>query len=134
MIGSTQLISVAKMIARMDQGHGLVDRILFAIPLAFCPTVSEIETANDHLATVVVTDFQELYQNINDIDKHSEYAFDEEGRPLLREKMDHFAAEVNKAIREGKVPPKSKTPELILRIACTLHMFNHAMNKLLAGV
>ena len=134
LLGSTQLINAAKMIARMDQGYGLVDRILFAIPLAFRPTVSEMEAANDQLDTEVVTDFQELYQNINDIDENTEFAFDEEGRLLLREKMDHFVAEVNEAIREGKVPPKSKTPELIPRIACALHVFNHAMNELLAGV
>ena len=124
LLGSTQLINAAKMIARMDQGHGLVDRILFALPLAFRPTVSEMEAANDHLDTELVTDFQELYQNIHDIEENTEFAFDEEGRLLLREKMDHFVAEVNEAIREGKVPPKSKTPELISRIACALHMFN----------
>jgi len=48
--------------------------------------------------------------------------------------MDHFVAEVNEVIREGKVPPKSKTPELIPRIACALHVFNHTRNELLAGV
>jgi len=42
--------------------------------------------ANDHLATKIVTDFQELYQNINDIEENTEFAFDEEGRLLLREK------------------------------------------------
>ena len=80
------------MIARMDQGHGLVDRILLAIPLAFRPTLSEMETVNDHLATEVVSDFQGLFQNINDIEENTEFAFDEEGRLLLREKMDHFVA------------------------------------------
>lgn len=48
--------------------------------------------------------------------------------------MDQFVAEVNEAIRDGKVLPKSKTAELIPRIACALHVFNHAMEELLAGV
>ncbi|CAH3184508.1 unnamed protein product, partial [Porites lobata] len=37
LLGSTQLVNAAKLIARMDQGHGLVDRILLATPLAFRP-------------------------------------------------------------------------------------------------
>lgn len=32
------------------------------------------------------------------------------------------------------MPPKSKTPELIPRIATALHVFNHVMAELLAGV
>ena len=42
--------------------------------------------------------------------------------------------QVNDAIREGKVPPKSKHPELVHRKVCTLHIFNHAITDLLAGV
>ncbi|KAJ7323388.1 hypothetical protein OS493_031863 [Desmophyllum pertusum] len=47
--------------------------------------------------------------------------------------MDHFVSEVNEAIREGKVLPKSKMAELIPRIATLLHVFNHSMVQLLAG-
>ena len=118
----------------MDQGHGLVDRILLATPLAFRPTLTEMEAATDQLSTEVVSDFSELFENINGIDESVEFVFDDEGKELLREKMDEFVAEVNEAIRDGKVPPKSKTPELIPRIACALHVFNHAMEELLAGV
>ena len=31
----------------MDQGHGLVDRILLATPIAFRPTLTEMEAATD---------------------------------------------------------------------------------------
>lgn len=48
--------------------------------------------------------------------------------------MDQFVEEVNEVIREGKVPPKSKTPELIPRLACALYVFNHIMGELLASV
>ena len=134
LLGSTQLVNAAKLIARMDQGHGLVDRILLATPLAFRPTLTEMEAATDQLSTEVVSDFSELFENINGIDESVEFVFDDEGKELLREKMDEFVAEVNEAIRDGKVPPKSKTPELIPRIACALHVFNHGMEELLAGV
>ena len=57
LLGSTQLVNTAKLIARIDQGHGLVDRILFAIPLAFRPTLTEMEAATDQLSFEVVSDF-----------------------------------------------------------------------------
>ena len=133
-LSSTQLFNPAKLIARMDHGHGLVDRILLATPLAFRPTLTEMETASDQIATEVVSDFNELFLNINDIEDNVEFAFDDQGKEFLRETMDQFVDEVNNAIRQGKVPPKSKTPELIPRLACALHVFNHVMGELLADV
>ena len=134
LLGSTQLVNAAKLIARMDQGHGLVDRILLATPLALRPTLTEMEAATDQLSTEVVSEFSELFENINKIEQNVEFVFDGEGKELLREKMDQFVAAVNEAIRDGKVPPKSKTPELIPRVACALHVFNHVLEQLLAGV
>ena len=134
LLGSTQLVNAAKSIARMNQGHGLVDRILLATPLALCPTLTQMENATDQLSTEVVSNYTELFKNINGVDENVEFIFDDEGKELLREKMDQFVAEVNEAIREGKVPPKLKTPELIPRVACALQVFNHAMTELLTGV
>ncbi|KAK2555168.1 hypothetical protein P5673_023144, partial [Acropora cervicornis] len=56
--------------------------------------------------------------------------FSEQSNPskytiLLREPLDCFVAEVNNAIREGRVSPK---------IAWTLHVFNHSMKQMLIGV
>ena len=130
LLRSTQLINAAKFIAPMDQGHGLIERIL----LAFRPVLTEMEAASDQLSTELVSDFSELFQNIAAAGDNAEFVFDNEGKELLREKMDQFVSEVNEAIREGKVPPKSKMPELIPRIACALHVFNHTMTELLAGV
>lgn len=64
LLGSTQLVNAAKLIARMDQGHGLVDRILVATPLAFRPTLTKMETATDQLYTEVVSDFSELFEKM----------------------------------------------------------------------
>ena len=128
LLGSTQLVNTAKLIARMDQGHSLVDRIPLATPL------TEMEAATDQLDTEVVSDFSELFENINGINESVEFVFDHEGKELLIEKMDQFVVDVNEAIRDGKVPPKSKTPELVPRIACALHVFNQAVEQLLSGV
>lgn len=51
--GSTQLFNAAQLMARMDQGHGLVDRILLAILLAFSPTLTEMEATSDLIGTDV---------------------------------------------------------------------------------
>jgi len=112
-LGSIQLLNAAKLIAKMDHGHGLIDRILFATPLAFRPTLSKMEAAKTDLSTEVISDFDELFQNIHNIDHNTEYTSDEDAIALLRETIDQFVAEVNDAIQDGKVPPKSKTPELI---------------------
>ena len=132
-LGSTQLSNVAKIIARMDHGHGLVDRFLIATPLAYRPTLTEMEMASDHLSTEVVENFEECFKNI--YEQHTvHFSFSKATQQLLRENIDQFVGEVNEAIREGKVPPKSKVPELIPRVATALHVFNHTMEGLLTGV
>ena len=112
-LGSTQLLNAAKLTAKMDHGHRLIDRILFATPLAFRSTLFEMEAAKTDLSTEVISDFDELFQNIHNIDHNTEYTFDEDAIALLRETIDQFVTEVNDIIQDGKVPPKSKTPELI---------------------
>ena len=132
-LGSTQLLHVAKLIAKMDHRHGLVDRFLFAIPLAFRPTLTEMETAANHLSTEVIEDFQECFKNIHK-NGQLQLILEPNAQQLLRDNIDQFVAEVNEAIRDGKVLPKSKMPELVPRVAAALHVFNHTMSELLAGV
>lgn len=132
-LGSTQLLNVAKLIAKMDHGHGLEDRLLFAIPLAFRPTLTEMETAANYLSTEVMENFDECFKNIYD-NGQLHFTFEQDAQQLLRENIDQFVSEVNEAIRDGKVPPKSKMPELVPRVAAAMHVFNHTMTELLAGV
>ena len=67
-LGSTQLQNAAKLIAKMDHGHGLVDRMLIATPLAYRPTLSEMEKATQQLSTV--EDFAEYFQNVSETAEH----------------------------------------------------------------
>ena len=117
----------------MDHGHGLVDHFLFAIPLAFRPTLTEMETAANHLSTEVIEDFHEHFKNIHD-NGQLQFTFEPNAQQLLRDNIVQFVAKVNEAIREGKVPPKSKMPELVPRVVAALHVFNLTMTELLAGV
>lgn len=73
---------MAQLIAKMDYAHGLIDRILIAIPLAFRPTLSEMETAANDLSTEVVN---ELFQIINSIEENTKFTFDEDAFQLLNE-------------------------------------------------
>lgn len=102
------------------------------LPGAYRPTLSEMETAADQLSTEVVDNFEEYFAKINGIEP-LHFTFEEDARLLLWETIDEFVGEVNTAIQQGQVPPKSKMPELIPRVPTALHVFNHTMEALLEG-
>ena len=129
-LGSMQLLNVAKLIATMDHGHGLVDRMLFTIPLALGPTLTQMESATQQLSTEVVEDFNKCFENITKTSLQLRFYFSEGAQAILRENTDQFVSDVNDAIREGKVPTKSKLPELLPRMATALHVFEHAAARL----
>lgn len=93
-----------------------------------------METAADQLSTEVVDTFEEYFANVNETVDQLHFTFAEDAKLLSRETIHDFVAEVNTAIRQGQVPPKSKMPEVIPRVASALHVFNHTMEELLAGV
>ena len=130
---STQLLNARNLIAKMDH-NGLVDRILFATPLAYRPMLSEMETAKAQLSREIVDDFQELFHNIHATERNTEFYFSHDAKELHREKMYQFVEDVNEAIREGKVSTKTKMPELMPRLAVPFNVFNHAMTNLLSGL
>ena len=133
-LGSTPLQNATKLTAKMDHGHGLVDRTLIATPLAYRPTLSEMERATQQLSTEVVEDFAEYFQNISETAEHIHFTLSKDAKLTYCKTVDQFVVEVSTAIQQGKVPSKSKIPELVPRVATALHVFNHTMNKLLSGV
>ena len=82
----------------MDHGHGLVDRLLFGIPLALRPTLTAMETAANHLST-------ESFKDIHD-NGQLQFTCEPNAQQLLWDDIDHFVAEFKEAIRDDKVPPK----------------------------
>ena len=120
-LGSTQLLNAPKIITKMDHGHGLVDRMLSAIPLALRPTLTQMESVTQQLST---EDFNECFKNISNTSLQLRFYFSKEVQELLRENIDQFVSAVNDTIREGKVPIKSKLLELLPRMATALHKFN----------
>ncbi|EDO42286.1 predicted protein [Nematostella vectensis] len=115
-LGSTQITNAARLIARMNFGHGLIDRFLVSAPMALRPTLNEIETAKENLREEVTSDFGDVFANIKLAENEVVYTFDANGKQALRGSIERFVEEVNDAILSGRVPPKSKTPELVPRL------------------
>jgi hypothetical protein len=102
-LGCTQIPNVAKLITRMDNGQGLVDRFLVAVPLALCPTSAEVETDRAYLSTEPDDAIKQTFQSISDCQQNqtTPYTFDEDAKQLLKLLKDTFIAEVNEAIQDG---------------------------------
>ncbi|KXJ26071.1 hypothetical protein AC249_AIPGENE6482 [Exaiptasia diaphana] len=96
-LGSMQLRNAANIIARMDHGHGLVDRFLVTTPLALRPTLTEIEQANEYIKTEPIDSFLQYFQAVDNIDYNMTYAFNDDANALLRDCMNQFVNEVNEA-------------------------------------
>ena len=99
----------------MDQGHGLLDRFLVAIPLALRPTPEQLDDAQRRLDEMAFNDFQPLFDAI--FVAHTNiirvYKLDDQCVTIHRNLLRDFAAEVNEEILHGNMPPKSKKTEII---------------------
>ena len=132
-LGSTQMPLMAKLVTRMDQGHGLLDRFLFAIPMCLRPTEDETENAIEQLRKERVKSFGELFNIMYNINHETYYNFNEESKTLLKEISDTFIKEINEAILNGDVPPKSKKTDLIMKVSLAIHLFESITKQLLNG-
>ena len=62
---------------------------------------------------------------------HASYTLSSEAHRILNRLNEEFIADVNEAITEGRIPPKTKKIDIILRVAASLHIFNHVTTQLL---
>ena len=132
-LGSTQMPLMAKLVTRMDQGHGLLDRFLFAIPMCLRPAEDETENAIEQSRKERVKSFRELFNIMYNINHETYYNFNEEFKTLLKEISDSFIKEINEAILNGDVPPKSKKTDLIMKVSLAIHLFESIAKQLLNG-
>jgi hypothetical protein len=120
----------------MDNGQGLVNRFLVAVPLALCPTSDEVEQSRAYLSTEADDTLKETFHYISRCqeDQSTTYTFHEDAKQLLKSLKDNFITDVNEAIQDGSfVPPKSKKLDLIPRVAASLHVFTTALYNFLSG-
>jgi hypothetical protein len=135
-LGTTQVPYAARLICRMDQGHGLLDRFIFLFPNCIRPSTSKTEEAQQWLQSDAAhhKDIADIFLVMHDLHQTSSfYTFTDEGLELLRELNDSFIQEINEAIEKGNIPPKSKRIDQIQRMAVSLHVFNHTALLLIQG-
>ena len=137
-LGSTQVPYAARLLCRMDQGHGLLDRFMFTFPICLRPTTAETEEArswidSEDVNLKQVSDIFLEMHDAHDSPAPSHYTFSEAAQQRLTAHKDDFIQEVNDAIKEGNVPPKSKKVDLLQRVSSALHVFNYIAEELIAG-
>ena len=107
-LGCTQMQNAAKLIARIDHGHALMDRFLLSVPLALRPTPQQQNDAYQYLQTQAIETYDDIFQLVNDLHQNSpcQYTFVAEATQRMNQMNESFTAEVNSAILDGITPPK----------------------------
>ena len=100
--------NAAKLIARIDHGHALMDRFLLSVPLALRPTPQQQNDAYQYLQTEAIETYDDIFQLVNDLHQNNlcQYTFDAEATQRMNQMNESFTAEVNSAILDGITPPK----------------------------
>lgn len=132
-VGATQVPFAARLIARMDQGHGLLDRFLFLFPPCYRPSVEDTDTSITWLESQNVDSLTDIFVEMEENMLKTNYKFDDEAQELLHELSKQEIEEINDALKEGMPVPKCKKCDLIKRLAGCLHIFNHIAGQLLNG-
>ncbi len=133
-IGCTQVPFAARLICRMDQGHGLLDRFLFWFPMCLRPSPHETEAAKGVLNRIPVKSFTDVFLEMYSLHLgKKEYSFTQAARKVIQSIETEFITELNEAITEGIPSPKSKRTDLVKRLAVSLHVFTHIISDLVEG-
>ena len=131
-LGATQAPFAARLVTILDQGHGLLDRFLITFPKCLRPTPQETEQAVEALTQSPLSSFDDIFLEIARLHaSHASYTLSSEAHRILNTLNEEFIADVNEAITEGRIPPKTKKIDIILRVAASLHIFNHVTTQLL---
>ncbi|KXJ20571.1 hypothetical protein AC249_AIPGENE9420 [Exaiptasia diaphana] len=132
-VGATQVPFAARLIARMDQGHGLLDRFLFLYPSCLRPDVQDSESAAAWLQTAPINCFTDIFHEMYQYHGQRQvcYQFTEDAQDLLDSLQSQEIQDINDAIRDGNPIPKCKQMDIIKRLSASLHIFNHVASKLL---
>ena len=132
-LGATQIPFAARLVALLDQGHGLLDRFLITFPKCLRPTPTQTNQALEALKENGLTNCDDIFIEIARLHtSRSTYTLSQEAAVTLNGLNEEFITEVNEAIMEGRTPPKTKKMDVILRVAAALHIFNHVTSHLLA--
>ena len=134
-LGTTQMPYAARLVSRLDQGHGLLDRFLLCVPVCLRPSPRESNEARQRIDDTNVNEFSEIFWAMREehITKRV-YSFNQSASKLVMTLEAEFIEDLNNAVKEGVRGPKSKKVDLLKRLAVSIHVFNHIANKLLRGL
>lgn len=108
-LGATQALFAARLVTILDQGHGLLDRFLITFPKCLRPTPQETEQAVEAHTQSPLSSFDDIFLEIARLHaSHASYTLSSEAHRILNLLNEEFIADVNEAITEGRIPPKTK--------------------------
>ena len=96
--------------------------------LSAIPTNQAVETLKESALSSCEDIFIEIARLHT---SRTSYTLTQEANDTVNRLNEEFIAEVNEAITEGRTPPKTKKIDVILRVAASLHVFNHVASQLL---
>ena len=133
LLGATQVPYAAQLICQLDQGNGLLERLLLTAPSCLRPTVAVTQEATEELSNYRVATFTDIFIQMRRILTQTTFTFSDDATLTLQEINDDFIAQVNDAITNGRPTPTSKVFDLVQRVAVSLHIFNYIAVSMLHG-
>jgi hypothetical protein len=134
-LGTTQMPYAARLVSRLDQGHGLLDRFLLCAPLCLRPSPEETREAKQKVDEMSVKGFSDIFWEMREEHLAKRiYSFNQSASKLLMTLEAEFIEGLNTAVKEGVPGPKSKKVDLLKRLAVSIHVFNHIASRLIRGV
>ena len=133
-LGTTQMPYAARLLSRLDQGHGLLDRFLLCAPICLRPSPEDTIEAKEKIDELTLKGFSDVFWEMREehLTKRV-YSFSESASKLIMTLEAEFIEELNNALKEGVAGPKSKKVDLLKRVAVSIHVFNHIATRLLRG-
>lgn len=134
MLGFTQVPLSVKLLCRLDQGHGLLDRFFFLFPRCLRPSPQESEEAKTYLASGTLKSFTDVFVEMFESHRvRKSYSFTAAAEAYIISIQEDFIQELNDSLLKGVPTPKSKKVDLIQRVAVSVHVFNHITTSLIKG-
>ena len=109
-VGATQVPFAARLIARMDQGHGLLDRFLFIFPTCLWPSLQDTEDALSWLESQPLKSLTDVFLEMFEYHGNRKvvYKFTDSAKSLLNDLQSQEIHDINETTKEGNPPPKCK--------------------------
>ncbi|XP_038065707.1 uncharacterized protein LOC119735838 [Patiria miniata] len=132
-LGGTQMQPAATLLTAFNKGQGLLDRFLIHVPQCLRPTPDDTVTAQAALQEHNFS-FSDLVSAMYDIlDTINTFTFTDAAKRRLSDINANIIADINNAIKNGLVPPKSKTFDFVVRLAAGIHVFVYTCSAFLDG-